>query len=441
MHGRRLGLAIVAASALVLVAVGADRAAPAPNVPVSAATMLTLALEAPGLIDYEGTKVVTMPRQGRTETITAVESHKRPDMMRLEYLSPGDVAGRLIVDDGRASWHYEPSHNLVVEGPTMEAGLFNGGLAQLRRNYRVTALGTDEVIGRPAYLVLLDPNTPGVSRELWVDQATGTVLRTEERDASRGIVLTTYFSRISFSLNLPAAYFQFRAPAGARVFPMFTVSGEAAVSDPLSHRAGVNALVPPVLPDGYVFTGAAVSRFGALTSVYLRYSDGENLFSLFEAPAGSIGPTSGQTIQVGAASGRLVDLGYLRVLTWEQGGLHLTAVGTMPADTLVAIAGHLVGDQESALVQSVAQTAAVDPATVRALRQEGLTFPEIVRAVMLSRAVGTDVTTAVRYLTGGIAGTELAGKLDLTQAVWKQRVADALDRAGTVGPHLTASNP
>ena len=55
MHGRRLGLAIVAASALVLVAAGADRAAPAPNVPVSAATMLTLALEAPGLIDYEGT--------------------------------------------------------------------------------------------------------------------------------------------------------------------------------------------------------------------------------------------------------------------------------------------------------------------------------------------------------------------------------------------------
>jgi hypothetical protein len=154
-------------------------------------------------------------------------------------------------------------------------------LAQLHRNYRVSALGTDDVIGRPAYLMLLEPNTPGVSRELWVDEATGTVLRTEERDASRGVVLTTYFSRISFSLNLPAAYFEFRVPAGARVFPMFTLSGESAPSDTLTRRAGVDVLVPPVLPDGYVFTGAAVSRFGALTSVYLRYSDGENLFSLF----------------------------------------------------------------------------------------------------------------------------------------------------------------
>jgi hypothetical protein len=137
----------------------------------------------------------------------------------------------------------------------------------------------------------------------------------------------------------------------------------------------------------------------------------------------------------------LVDLGYLRVLTWEQGGLHMTAVGTMPTDTLVAIAGHLVGDQESALVQSVARTAAVDPATVGALRREGLTFPEIVRAVMLSRAVGTDIPTAVRYLTGGVTGTALAGQLDLTESAWKQRVADALDRADSVGPHLTSPNP
>jgi len=441
MSRGRLGLGLVAAAALVLVAAGADRAAPAPDVTVSAATMLTLALQAPRLIDYEGTKVVTVPRQGRTETITAVESHKRPDMVRLEYVSPPDVAGRLIVDDGHASWHYEPSHNVVFEGPTMDAGLFNGGMAQLRRNYRVTALGTDDVIGRPAYLMLLEPNAPGVSRELWIDQATGTVLRTEERDASRGVVLTTYFSRISFSLNLPAAYFQFQAPAGARVVPMFTLSGASPSSDALSRQAGVTALVPPVLPDGYVFTGAAVSRFGTLTSVYLRYSDGENLFSLFEAPAGSIGPTSGRTIQVGAASGRLVDLGYLRVLTWEQGGLRLTAVGTMTADALTAIASHLVGDPEPALVQSVAQAAAVDPATVTELRGEGLTFPEIARAVMLSRAVGTDVPTAVRYLAGGIPGTVLAGQLDMTQAVWKQRVADALDRASSVGPHLTAPNP
>ena len=238
----------------------------------------------------------------------------------------------------------------------MEAGLFSGGMEQLRRNYRVTALGTDEVIGRPAYLVLLEPNGPGVSRELWVDQATGTVLRTEERDASRGVVLTTYFSRISFSLNLPAAYFQFQAPAGARVFPMFTLSGESTSSDALRRQAGLDC--------------ARAARAAGRLRVYrgrgqpVRRPDvGVSPVQRRREPVLAVRgarrldrPDAGQTIQVGAASGRLVDLGYLRVLTWEQGGLHLTAVGTMPTDTLIAIAGHLVGDQEQALVQSVAQT-------------------------------------------------------------------------------------
>ena len=441
MNRARLGLAVAAAAALILVSARADRAAPAPELSVSAATVLTLALQASRLVDYEGTKVVTLQRHGRTETVTAVEAHKRPDMVRLEYLSPPDVAGRLIVDNGRSSWHYEPRQNMAFQGPTMEAGLFSGGLAQLRRNYRATALGTDEVVGRPAYVLLLEPNTPGESRELWVDQATGTVLRTESRDPSGGRALTTYFSRISFSLNLPAAYFHFETPAGARVVPMFTLSGESASSDALTQRAGLTVVVPPVLPDEYVFTGGAVSRFGGVTSAYLRYSDGENLFSLFEAPAGSIAPGSGQPVQIGGATARLVDLGYLRVLTWDQAGLHLTAVGTVSSDTLVAIAARLVGANEDALVASVARTVAVDPSTVTALRRQGMTFPEITRAVMLSRAAGTDVRTAVRYLAGGVTGTQMAAQLGMTPAAWKQRVADALDRAATLGPHLTRSNP
>jgi hypothetical protein len=323
----------------------------------------------------------------------------------------------------------------------MESGPLAGGLQQLRRNYRVTALGTAEVVGRPAYVLLLQPNAPGESRELWVDQATGTVLRTESRDPSGGTTLTTYFSRISFSLNLPAAYFQFQTPAGARVVPMFTLSEESASSEALAPHAGLAVLVPPVLPDDYVFSGAAVSRFGGVTSVYLRYSDGDSLFSLFEAPARSAAPPSGQVVQVNGTPGHLLDLGYLRVLTWDQGGVRLTAVGTVSADTLFAIAGHLVGAREDTLVASLARAANVDPSTVTALRRQGLTFPEIARAVTLSRAVGTDVPTAVRYLMGGVTGAQLAGQLGMTPAVWKQYVADALDHAATLGPHLTQSNP
>ncbi|HYM71234.1 MAG TPA: sigma-E factor regulatory protein RseB domain-containing protein [bacterium] len=434
-----LGRGLVAAAALVLLGAGANLAAPVPQLPVSADRVLQLALGAPRLIDYEGTKIITVLRNGHVETVTAAEFHKRPNMTRLEYLSPEDVAGRLIVDDGVTGWHYEPRLNMAFDGPTMDGGLLHGDLSLLHRNYRVTGLGIEEVIGRQAYVVLLEPNGPGVSRELWVDQATGTVLRTEERDPSRGVVLTTYFSRISFSLNLPAAYFRFRLPAGARVFQMITKSGESASPETLARQAGFGVLVPPVLPEGYTFSGGAISRFGSLTSVYLRYSDGETLLSLFEAPAGSIGaPAFGQQVRVGGQPGRFVDLGYFRVLIWEQRGLHLTAVGTVPTDTLMAIAGQLVSGQEQALVHTVSEKVAVDPETVSRLRSQGLTFTEIARAVMLSQALQVDVPTAVRFLQGRLPAAQLARDLGVTPDALQQTVQGALDRASSVGPHLTA---
>jgi len=431
------GRVAVAVGALVLMAAGVNLAAPAPQLPLSPAGVLQLAMGAPRLIDYEGTKIISVLRDGRTETVTAAESHKRPDMTRLEYLSPDDVAGRLIVDDGHIAWHYEPRMNMAFEGPTMEGRLPSEDLALLHRNYHVSALGADEVLGRPAYVLALAPDGPGATRELWVDRATGTVLRTEERDPSRGLLLTTYFSRISFSLNLPVAYFQFRPPAGARVFQMFTTSGESMPPAALQRQARLDVLVPPVLPEGYVFRGGTVSRFGSLTSVHLRYSDGDNLLSLFEAPAGSIGwPAGGQAVQVGTQPARLVDLGYLRVLIWEDRGVHLAAVGTMPAETLLAIAAQLVGQHEQALVRTVSDEVTVAAGTVTQLRSDGLTFPEITRAVVVSRSLGTDVPTAVRFLDGDITALQLAGQLGMTPEALRQNVRDALDRASSVGPHL-----
>jgi outer membrane lipoprotein-sorting protein len=93
--------AAVGAILFVLVGGGLNFAAQAPVVPP--ARILQMALEAPRLVDYEGTEVITALRAGRMETITVAESHKRPDLLRLEYVSPGDLAGRLIVDKiGRA---------------------------------------------------------------------------------------------------------------------------------------------------------------------------------------------------------------------------------------------------------------------------------------------------------------------------------------------------
>lgn len=407
-------------------------------VQAAARQVLEMALAAPRLIDYEGTKVITALRNGRTETVTVAESHKRPDMMRLEYLSPEGVAGRIIVDNGQVAWHYEPRLNMAFKDATFQRGLLGRDLTLLFRNYRVSVLGTDEVIGRQAYVIALDPKGPGVRRQLWIDRATGTVLRSEERDPGRGVVLSSYFSRISFSLNLPEAYFRYRVPAGARVFAIQGPEDQTLSPGALQRRVRFPVLIPPVLPEGYTFRGSGISRFGSLTSVYLRYSDGDNAISFFEAPAGSIGwPAFGEPVRVNAQPGRFIDLGYFRVLIWEQDGLRLTAVGTAPTDVLLTVAGQIAAGHEEALVADIASRTESDPATIRRLRGEGMTFPEIVRTLVLSRSLGTDVPTAVRFVRGTLTVADLAHELRLQPEALKQEIQEATARASQLAPPVS----
>jgi len=429
--------AVAGAILLVLVGGGLNFAAQAPVVPP--ARILQMALEAPRLVDYEGTEVITALRAGRMETITVAESHKRPDLLRMEYVSPGDLAGRLIVDNGTTAWHYEPSLNMAFEGPTLQGQLLSRDLTLLLRNYRLSALGVEDVIGRQAYVIALDPVHLGVRRQLWVDRSTGTVLRSEERDPYRGIILSSYFSRISFSLNLPEAYFKFRVPAGAHVFNWITTEAGSMSPAALETRSHFPVLIPPVLPEGYTFRGGALSRFGSLTSVYLRYSDGGNLISFFEAPAGSIGwPSAGTPIQVAGRPARLVDQGYFRVLIWEQRGLRVTAVGTVPTETLVTVAGQIAAGREQALVQDVSRRIESDPATVRRLRGEGLTFPEVARTVLLSQRLGADLPTTVRYVRGSLTTDELARRLGIPPAAVQRIVRQAVGELPVV-PVLPAT--
>jgi outer membrane lipoprotein-sorting protein len=449
--GRVLTALAVLALAAAGAAGGAPSAAPAPAAPAaagpssaaappSARAILQMALDAPKLIDYEGTKIITALRNGQMETVTVAESHKRPNFLRLEYLSPEDVAGRVIVDDGTVAVHYEPALNMLFEDHTIQDPAGSASLTLLTRNYDIVLLGTDEVIGRQTYVLSLTPHGTGVQRQLWVDRLTGTVLRSEDRDASRGRVLTTYFSRISFSLNLPQAYFRYRPPAGARLVSLQTVAGGTLDPAQLQQQVGFPVLVPPALPEGYTFRGGAVSRFGSLVSAYLRYSDGGNIISFFEAPAGSIGwPSIGIPVRVQAQPGRFIDLGYFRVLIWEQRGLRITAVATAPSDTLMLVAGQLIAGREQALVSDVSQRTASDPALVQRLRGQGLTFPEIARVLAISHALGTNVDTSVRFVHGALSVNDLAAQLHMEPAVLRSAVRRAVETASMTPPLSSSS--
>ncbi len=330
--------------ALWLVAVLAVPGLGAPARPVlPSAAVVAAVLAAPDLVDYEGTKVLSAVRDDRADTVTVLESYKRLGRLRLEFLSPESVGGRLIVDDGASFWQYEPSHHLVIRGPSFVHQPAGPQQAhEVLRSYLVAVLGVEEVIGRQTVVVAMEPRAGGAARRYWVDQTTGVILRTEERDAAGEIVFTSFFTRISFGLNLPSALFRFNPPAGARVIPLFLSGDSVAAPEALRRQAGFGITMPASLPYGYRFRDGAVSRHGALVASTATYTDGVRAVTVFQTPSSKMAfPQVGVPISLETVDARLLDLGYFRVLIWRSREINYAVAGSLPAAALLLVAAEI----------------------------------------------------------------------------------------------------
>ncbi|HXF83432.1 MAG TPA: sigma-E factor regulatory protein RseB domain-containing protein [bacterium] len=328
-----LGAALLAVLAVPGRAQLAERPLPTP------ARILATMLAAPALIDYEGTKVISTVRGERAETVTILEASKRLGGLRLEFLSPESVSGRLIVDDGVTAWQYEPALHLVVRGPSFVQGAARAErAAEIASRYRARVLGREAVIGRTTVVLDLVPADEGV-RRLWIDEASGVVLRTEERDARGEILYVSYFSRISYSLNLPLALFRFRPPAGAKRVDFF-LSGPAARSlEALRAQTGGSRMLRPRLLDRFAFREGRRVQHGAFSAVAATYTDGASVVTVFQTPTARMAfPAVGRLVSTAAGPARFLDVGYFRLLVWQAGEVTLAVIGNVPPAVLMRIA-------------------------------------------------------------------------------------------------------
>jgi len=312
-----------------------------------AAAMLRTMLRAPALIDYEGTKVISTVRGRRAETVTMLEAYKRLGKLRLEFLSPESVSGRLVVDDGASSWQYEPAMHLVVHGPSFVSGVGQPERADaILSGYGVRILGREEVIGRSTIVVGLAAGRTGSHRQLWVDEVTGVPLRTEERDAGGEIIYVSYFSRIGYSLNLPPALFQFRRPAGARVVEFYLSGDPVGTPAELLRLARSAVVVPATLLGRYRFRDGRIAHHGAFSAAVATYSDGISVLTVFQTPSSRMAfPAVGDAVTAGSGPARFIDLGYFRVVLWQRGGVNFAALGNVPQAVLLQAVDELNATQ------------------------------------------------------------------------------------------------
>ena len=366
---RRAGAA-GSALALMLPASAAPRALPLHhNVPrasqarfvmrvPTAADLYGRSLNADDYFSYRGRQITTNWRSGQSAAV--IVSHRAPNLHRLDYVSPESLQGRKSLSDGRQEWRYDPRRRLVYHlrlDPNADA-VADAAAAYtlLKANYNVAVIPQKQIwANRKVFLLTIQRRSNHLPvRKLWIDAATGLVLKRESyRAISEGgrvaakLSVTVAFTEISFRPHLTRAAFDHVRLAR----PGTPVSEEKAGAEnpiPLasvSRQLGGAWLTPPSLA-GYRLVSAAVTN-GPRPRLHLRYSDGLNLVSLFELRRTTTHlPTRvphSRPLQVGRLSGRVVHRASLTAINWDSSVFNLTLMGEIAQKTLLQLAA-AVGD-------------------------------------------------------------------------------------------------
>jgi hypothetical protein len=260
---------------------------------------------------YAGTRMVSA--WGRDESVTVLVDveHVAGQGTRLSVRggAPQDAAMFLAGGSGAAQ-----ASELTVRS-----------LELLTEAYAVRLGERDSVAGRPSTVVEVSRADATVAR-LWVDDASGLLLRREIFDVSGRLVRESTFIDVhvapsDFMAHLPPTVPG--TPPRGQVVP--GVRNLESTGWDCPHQAGTMQLVDMEVLEG---TGA----------LHITYSDGLSRMSVFEQ-RGSLDPDSVRGLARFRLAGHLVHVreGMPTYAVWEQDGLVLTAVTDGPLDTVAAV--------------------------------------------------------------------------------------------------------
>jgi outer membrane lipoprotein-sorting protein len=151
---------------------------------------------------------------------------KKPSLLRMDFAEP---EGDLIVSDGRHLWlHYPSSHPGQVIRSDLQAPGRGAAIVDLqgrifrqaRTTYRPRLEDREEVGGRMAHVVVLEPRSSGTPyREVWVwvDVQSHLVRRLRFHDRSE-TVRTITLDDLRPGVSLSDTLFRFEPPPDAEVF-------------------------------------------------------------------------------------------------------------------------------------------------------------------------------------------------------------------------------
>jgi len=163
-------------------------------------------------------------------------------------------------------------------------------LRMLLENCRMRIVKRTAVAGRPATEIFLQPKGAGGSRTLWIDNDTGVILHSEERNSEGELVTATVYRSIVYGKTAPPDRFFPIAPSGppVRWRPEDDFAFKADQPEEIHRAIGLPLREPAYIPEGFVREGYYLYKCPgcSLKTAVTRYVNGLDSLTVIQAPEG-----------------------------------------------------------------------------------------------------------------------------------------------------------
>ena len=280
--------------------------------------------EVVGTLDYEGT--VIRHQKGSSEALKVI--HKIVDGVVNEKLIFQEGNGLEIIRFGNEVHCILPdSKKVLIEQWNNQSTLFYSlpsDDARFGAQYNVRIIREERVAGRPAVLLAIRPHDDyRFGHRLWLDEETAFPLRTELVDNDGELIEQIKFADINLGQHIPAS----------ALGPSFDLENYAWYAQPAKRESVAieTDWVADDLPPGFNVVSTMTERLtGAeAPTTHIVYSDGLATVSVFISKTGN------------KAIARRSSVGSSSAYSIENGSFQITAIGTVPAETVQRIASSM----------------------------------------------------------------------------------------------------
>ena len=279
------------------------------------------------LEDYSGVAVKTISVSTFDETMEVNQWFRKPDLHRIEIVSPPEVKGQTTVYDGDTLYFYSPSDKEVMAFTDPSPELTKGDRADLATSFAeivmtsenlrvvgqekladrstvVIEARSDEKTGKAAKKGSATPTTPATSsgdgapgkpaatpspsaaatapmgivarQRIWIDTTIWFPLKVESYDQNGKLVASILYKEVRLNTGISEDTFHFVPPAGVRVVRADWSIAETTLAD-AQQMVAFSLLQPSYRPSGLSLRSVNRSGSTDTVSIIFEYTNGKGV--------------------------------------------------------------------------------------------------------------------------------------------------------------------